>query len=152
MDERPDVYRETLPISPPILGKSVISGSLVMRSVISPHRLTSLTPPLADAPADVGLLPLSSSREPEPLSSYHELAPSLLLPLLPHGTFKLINGYGHKSFKLEDVSSLKEMSTHWNGTGVVSPTPMYTDNPDSWSTTPNQRDLVRHGQVYPWFI
>jgi hypothetical protein len=34
-------------------------------------------------------------------------------------TFKLINGYGHKSSKLEGVSSLKGTSNHWNETGVV---------------------------------
>jgi hypothetical protein len=33
--------------------------------------------------------------------------------------FNLINGYGHKSFKSEDVLSLKEMSNQWNGTRIV---------------------------------
>jgi hypothetical protein len=33
--------------------------------------------------------------------------------------FKLINDYGHKNSKLEGVSSLKEMSNQWNGTGIV---------------------------------
>jgi hypothetical protein len=33
--------------------------------------------------------------------------------------FKLINGYGHKSSKLEGVLSLKEMSSRWNETGVI---------------------------------
>jgi hypothetical protein len=34
-------------------------------------------------------------------------------------TFKVINGYDHKSSKSEGVSSLKEMSNQWNETGVV---------------------------------
>jgi hypothetical protein len=30
-----------------------------------------------------------------------------------------MNDYGNKSFKSEGVSSLKDISTQWNGTGVV---------------------------------
>jgi hypothetical protein len=33
-----------------------------------------------------------------------------------------------------------------------SPAPIGSGEPDSWSTTPNQRDLVCHGQVLPWFL
>jgi hypothetical protein len=45
-----------------------------------------------------------------PLSSF---------PFFPMAIFKLINGYGHKSSKSEGVSSSKELSNQWNGTGIV---------------------------------
>jgi hypothetical protein len=37
--------------------------------------------------------------------------------------FNLINSYDHKNSKSEGVSSLKEMSTQWNRTGVVFSSP-----------------------------
>jgi hypothetical protein len=65
---------------------------------------------------------------------------------------KVINGCGHKSFKSMGVPSLKEMSNKWNGPGSSSPTPMGSDERGSWSMMPNWRDLVRPGQVPPWFL
>jgi hypothetical protein len=50
-------------------------------------------------------------------SSY--LQPLSIFPFFLMAVFNLINGYGHKSSKLEDVSSLKEMRNKWNGTRAV---------------------------------
>jgi hypothetical protein len=64
---------------------------------------------------------------------------------------KLINGYGHKSFKLTGVSSPKEMSSKWNRTGVIFSS---TDGLRRAKFMVNDTESARSGPPwtsFPWF-
>jgi hypothetical protein len=82
--------------------------------------------------------------------SYHQSLSSFSFFLI--AAFNLINDYGHKSFKSDGVSSLKAMRNHEMEPGSSSRAPMGYEETNSWSTTPNRRNLVHHGQVFPYFL
>jgi hypothetical protein len=74
--------------------------------------------PLAGAPHAAENAPFSTRSKPTPFAPVASPPPSSFLFLLM-AAINVINGYGHKSFTLMGVPSLKEMSNKWNGTGVM---------------------------------
>jgi hypothetical protein len=84
------------------------------------------------------MLPLSFGSEPEPLSSCHELAPLSSFPFFLMATFKLINGYGHKSFKPKAVFEPKrdDHPVEWNQSRLLRQPRFVVDDVESARSGP----------------
>jgi hypothetical protein len=65
------------------------------------------------------------------------------------------HGHGHRYGGVSDLRPFQAREDE-RPTGMASllssPALIGSGEPDSLSTLPNQRDLVRHGQVLPWFL
>jgi hypothetical protein len=63
------------------------------------------------------------------------------------------HGHGHEGdLDLRSFQAWEDERPTRMGSLPSSPALIGSGEPDSWSTTPNRRDLVRHGQVLTWFL